>query len=205
MEPRYLRRLYLRVTVYLAITVLLGFGIVLLSLDGIECGIVVHLQSFAQKTLGIPFFRVWTYLGDFYLWVVFSAIFFVYTYFKSRKNLNTSIELMTYLVLVSASAYLLKAAYARPRPHCTNIVDYVQEESFSYPSGHVSRATGALIILSKKRTPITTILIALAILLLSLSRIILGVHFLTDTFGATLLSLAMQKTTEIIVYSFLAR
>jgi len=202
MESRYLRRPYIIVAVYLAITVLIGFGIILLSLDRIECVIVSNLQSFTQKTFGIQFFQVLTYLGDFNLWVVFSAIFFLYTYFKSRKNLKTSIELATYLILVTASTYLLKAAYARPRPHCTNMVVYNQEELFSYPSGHVSRATGALIILSKKRNTIKTILIAMAILLVSLSRIILGIHFPTDTFGAIFLSLAMHKTTEIIVYSF---
>ena len=199
---RYLRRSYIIVAIYLAITVLIGFGIILLSLDGLECNIVLNLQSFVQKTLGIQLFQALTYLGDFYLWVIFTTIFFFYTYFKSRRNLNTSTQLVTYLILITASTYFLKAAYARPRPHCADIMIYNQEGFFSYPSGHVSRAAGLLIILSKKRNTIRNILLITAIFLISLSRIVLGVHFPTDTFGAIFLSLAMHKASEITVYSF---
>lgn len=196
------RRPYITIAVYLAITVLIGFGVFLLSLNRIECGIILSLQSFAQKTFGIQFFHVVTYLGDFYLWTVFSAVFFFYAYFMSRKNLHTSIELVTYMILIAASTYLLKEAFAQPRPNCAGITVYDQEASLSYPSGHVSRATGAFIILSKKRNTIRTILIALVIVLISLSRIVLGAHFPTDTFGAIFLSLAIHKTTEITTYSF---
>lgn len=195
------KKAYIIIAIYLAITALIGLGIIFLSLDRIECEIVFNLQDLAQKTLGIQFFQALTYLGDFYIWMGLAAIFFFYTYFKSRNNLKTSIELAVYLILITASTYLLKDAFARPRPHCANITIYDQEASFSYPSGHVSRATGAFIILARKRSIIKTAAITMAIFLLSLTRIVLGAHFPTDILGAIFLSLAMNKTTEIIAYS----
>lgn len=195
------RRSYIIIATCLAITVLIGFVIILLSLDKVECDIISNLQDFAQRTVGIGFFSVVTYLGDFYLLAAFSAIFLIYAYFKSRERMNTSIELMVFLILVNVSTLLLKIAFARPRPSGANVVFYGQEDSFSYPSGHVSRATGTFIILSGKRSTVKIVLIVMAVFLLSLSRVVLGVHFPTDTIGAVFLSLAMDETAKLAVSS----
>ena len=71
--------------------------------------------------------------------------------------------------------------------------------SFSYPSGHVSRAMGSLIILSGKRSTTKTALIGGAIVVLSLSRIVLGTHYPTDIIGAISLSFAMVEVTGIMI------
>jgi len=103
------------------------------------------------------FFIVLTYMGDFTLWAAFSLTFFIYTFFKSRKHFHTSVQLIFYLALVTVSTYVLKEAFARPRPDAAGITVYNPEtffgiplqgglladlSSFSYPSGHVSRAMG---------------------------------------------------------------
>lgn len=194
------RRAFIVVAICLAITLLIGFCVVLLSLDNVERGIVFDVQSFAQKTLGILFFEIVTYLGDLYVWVIIPILFLFYTYFKSRDNLKTAVKLVVYMILVTASTYLLKVAFARPRPNSANIIVYEQEESFSYPSGHVSRA-GALIIFSDRKNKVKSTLIAISICLVSLSRIVLGAHYPTDTLGAVFLSLAVSEATEIVVPS----
>jgi membrane-associated phospholipid phosphatase len=183
----------------LALTVLIGCGVLVLALDTMECDFVSAVQRFAQQTLGIQVFSVISYVGDFYLWVAFSTIFFVYTYFKSRQNLTTSLSLAVYLLLITVSTYFLKAVFARPRPSCIDITIYDPQASFSYPSGHVSRASGALMTLSRKRSAINTSLVIAMLFLLSLSRIVLGAHFLTDVFGALFLSFAIHKATKTIV------
>jgi membrane-associated phospholipid phosphatase len=199
MKYRYLRISSTQIMIYLAITLLIGFGVVFLALDKMECDFVSALQSFAQKTLGIRFFSVLSYVGDFYLWVVFSTIFFFYTYFKSRQDLTTSLRLAVYLILITASTYFLKAVFSRPRPYCLDITIYDPQASFSYPSGHVSRASGALMILSRKRSSINTSLVVIVLFLLSVSRIVLGAHFPTDVLGAVFLSFALHKATKTIV------
>lgn len=61
------RRAFIVVAICRAITLLIGFYVVLLSLDNVERGIVFDVQSFAQKTLGILFFEIVNFLGGFYV------------------------------------------------------------------------------------------------------------------------------------------
>lgn len=162
---KFLTKSYSAILIFLTVTILLGIIISNLSLECAECAVIVALQSITQRTVGIPFFIFLTYLGDFGVWIIFSTVFFIYAFFKSRKNLGTSIKLLLYLTLITASTYLMKIAFARPRPNCLGITIYNQEtflgipiqggflsdlDPFSYTSGHVSRATGSLIILSEK-------------------------------------------------------
>ena len=213
-------RSYIIILVCLAVTVLVGIGVTRLSLNSVECVAISELQSLAQRTVGIPFFMVLTYMGDFFVWVAFSLAFFIYAFFKSRKNLSTSVKLIVYLSLATASTYLMKEAFARPRPNCAHITIYGQEtflgmpvqggllsdlSSFSYPSGHVSRATGSLIVLSEKRSIVKTVLIVAIVSTLSLSRIVFGVHYPTDVIGAVPLSLAIVEATGIMINSMMNR
>ena len=187
--------------IYLILTLLIGMLAVLLPLKGAECNIVFSLQNFAQKTVGIQAFQVLTYLGDFYLWVILGTIYLLYAYFKSRKQLESAIELAIFLALTTALTYTLKMAFARPRPNCPSISNYAGEDlvsSFSYPSGHVSRATGGFLILSRgSRTKES--LAVIAVFIVSLSRIILGAHYLTDVVGGIFLSLAAQRLAYISI------
>jgi len=194
------KKRYIEATVYLAVTVLIGLTAKLLSLDKIEDAAVSGLQSVAQKTVGITSFSVLTYLGDFYLWVGFSVAFLFYTYIRSRRSmdarLTASVELAMYLVLITASTALLKMAFARPRPSGTGIIVYDNENSFAYPSGHVSRAAGSLLMLQGKKSTVKITIAGVVLFAVSLSRIALGAHFPTDTVGAVFLSLAMHRITE---------
>lgn len=209
-------RPYVRLVEYLALTLFIGVGIIIFSLNGVESVVISELQSLAQRTVGIPFFMVLTYMGDFPLWVTFSVAFFIYAFFKSRKNLDTSVKLIVYLTLVTASTYLIKEIFARPRPDYAGITIYGQEtvlgvsfpqgllsdlSSFSYPSGHVTRATGSLIVLSRKKSIIKIVLIVAVVSTLSLSRIVLGVHYPSDVIGAIPLSLSMVEAMKIMINS----
>jgi membrane-associated phospholipid phosphatase len=198
MSQSCLRNPYTSTAIYLTLTLLIGIFVVLLPLNDPECNIVLNLQNFAQKTIGLQVFQVLTYLGDFYLWVIFAAIYLLYAYFRSRKQPGSAIELGIFLVITTALTYFLKVAFARPRPNCSGISVYSEDliSSFSYPSGHVSRATGAFLVLSRgSRTKESLAVIAVS--LVSLSRIILGAHYLTDVVGGIFLSLAAQRLANL--------
>jgi membrane-associated phospholipid phosphatase len=193
------------IAIYLFITIMIGVFVSFLPFDEIECNIVLGLQNFAQKTVGIQIFQVLTYLGDFYLWVVVASIYLLYAYFKSRKHLASAVELAIFMTIATAFTYSFKAVFARQRPNCPGISVYDTDfiSSPSYPSGHVSRATGAFIILSKgSRTKESLAVIAMFIV--SLSRIILGAHYLTDVVGGIFLSIAAQTLANLAL-TFLAR
>jgi len=184
---------------------MLGIFVILLPLSEMECNILSSLRNFAQNTIGLEPFQILTYLGDFYLWVVLASIYLVYAYFKSRKLLGSAIELAIFLVITTALTYSIKMVFARPRPDCLGLSVYDDDfiDTFAYPSGHVSRATGAFLILSRKsRTK--ELLAVIAVFLVSLSRIILGAHYLTDVVGGVFLSLAAQKLANLGL-SLLAR
>jgi membrane-associated phospholipid phosphatase len=198
MNQSRLRNPYASTAICLTITLLIGIFVVLLPLNDPECNIVLNLQNFAQKTIGLQAFQVLTYLGDFYLWVIFAAIYLFYTYFRLRKQLGPAIELGIFLVITTALTYFLKMVFTRPRPDCSGVSVYSEDliSSFSYPSGHVSRAAGAFLVLSRgSRTKQSLAVIAIS--LVSLSRIILGTHYLTDVVGGVFLSLAAQRLANL--------
>jgi undecaprenyl-diphosphatase len=193
-----LRNPYVSTAIYLILTILIGIFVIFLPLNETECRIVFDLQSFAQKTIGLQAFQILTYLGDFYVWVIVGSVYLLYAYLKSRKQLGSAIELSLFLVITTALTYFLKMVFARPRPNCPGISVYDEDliSSFSYPSGHVSRATGAFLILSRGST-IKESLATIAVSLVSLSRIILGAHYMTDIVGGIFLSLAAQKIANL--------
>jgi membrane-associated phospholipid phosphatase len=200
-----LERPYVLMAVCLFITIMIGVFVSFLPLNGIECNIVFNLQNFAQKTIGIQAFQALTYLGDFYLWVAVASIYLLYAYFHSRKHLASAIELAVFLTIATALTYSIKMVFARPRPNCPGISVYDTDfiSSSSYPSGHVSRAAGAFIILSKGSRSKKSLAV-IAIFIVSLSRIILGAHYLTDVVGGIFLSIAAQTLANLTL-TFLAR
>jgi undecaprenyl-diphosphatase len=199
-----LKKPYGLAVVYIAITLLIGVLVVVLPVNQPECNIVLDVHNFTQRTIGLEAFQILTYLGDFYFWVALVSIFLLYAYFKSRKNLDLAIELAIFLFITTALTSLLQLVFARPRPSCLGMSadDENVFPSFSYPSGHVSRATGGFLILSRgSRTKESLAVIAITIV--SLSRVILGAHYVTDVVGGIFLSLAAQRLANLGLPLFL--
>jgi len=193
-----LKRSHLLAAVCLTVTLVIGVLVAVAGANETECIIVSNLQNLAWKTIGLQVFRIVTYLGDFYVWVIFTSIYSVCAYIKSRKHFDTAIELAVFLIITTALTYFTKMVFARPRPGCPGISVYDDDviSSFSYPSGHVSRAVGAFAILARGSRTKKSLAI-MAISLVSSSRIILGAHYLTDVAGGIFLSLAAQRLTSL--------
>lgn len=98
------------------------------------------------------------------------------------------------LVTIYLFNLFLKFIFARPRPIDINLID---ESGYSFPSGHamVSTAFYGLIMymiwksnLNKRVKVLYFSLLFILIILISLSRIYLGVHYASDVFGGVLIS-----------------
>jgi undecaprenyl-diphosphatase len=106
--------------------------------------------------------------------------------------------LSAFCPLAVASAVIaeraLKSVVARDRPATAALA---HELDFSYPSGHVTAATAlaiasillVLVARPRRRRALVTLAVAYA-LLVAASRLVLGVHYLSDVVGAALLASA---------------
>lgn len=109
------------------------------------------------------------------------------------KNKKIGLLLSLNLICITIFQYVLKQLIGRNRPVGINII---KESSFSFPSGHSLTALafyGYIIYLINKYNfkykKLYTILLSILILLIGLSRVYLGVHYITDVLGGFTFSL----------------
>ncbi|MEN4011399.1 MAG: phosphatase PAP2 family protein [Chloroflexota bacterium] len=140
------------------------------------------------STAGDHIFYTITLLGSFSVVETVVIAFGLWLVLKKRWP-----QLVTLLTAVSGGTLLnliLKSMFSRPRPNFTNALYH--ETSYSFPSGHTMTAVFAygiiayLIASFVKNSKWRVVLYAAAVLLalvIGLSRIYLGVHYLTDVLG----------------------
>ncbi|HEC23958.1 MAG TPA: phosphatase PAP2 family protein [Chloroflexi bacterium] len=102
-------------------------------------------------------------------------------------------QLSLFFMIAAWSNAWLKAWWKRPRPFQVSpeVRNVVTETSYGLPSGHAHLSTalwGGIALEVRRRW--ATLLIALYLLLMALSRMALGVHFPQDVIGGLLIGLA---------------
>jgi undecaprenyl-diphosphatase len=109
------------------------------------------------------------------------------------KNKKIGIFISIDLIVITIFQYILKPIFGRSRPLDINLIE---ETSYSFPSGHSLTAMafyGFIIYLiyksNLKYKKVCIILLSILILLIGLSRVYLGVHFITDVLGGFTFSL----------------
>jgi len=137
------------------------------------------LNLFFQNIGGalIPIMKVFTFLGSEYFYI--AAIPILYWCIDEGLGIRIGVMLMITVETVS----FLKLAFHTPRPYWVDarVHPYSPETTFGLPSGHSSDAASVWGVLAVSlRRWWATILIILVILLIGLSRIVLGTHFLQD-------------------------
>lgn len=142
------------------------------------------LRFFAGDQL-TEIFKIITNLGSF--WGILIVIFLVFL--VSRK---VSYICLGASIIQTSLNRVIKAIVRRPRP---NVDVFIRESNFSFPSGHAMAITclyGLLIYyLYKSEIRYRKLLIVICVLiivLVSLSRVYLGVHYFSDIIGGILLS-----------------
>lgn len=112
------------------------------------------------------------------------------------KNKNYKKYILINLLIIFIGNQLLKNMFNRERP---NINKLVEENGYSFPSGHSMVSTafyGFLIYLiykhvkNKKQRNILIFLLSMLVVLIGLSRIYLGVHYASDVIGGIVISIA---------------
>jgi len=109
------------------------------------------------------------------------------------KNKKIGLFLILDLIIITIFQYILKPIYGRLRPVEINLIE---ETNYSFPSGHSLTAMafyGFIIYLiyksNLKYKKVYMVLLGILILLIGLSRVYLGVHFITDVLGGFVFSI----------------
>lgn len=100
--------------------------------------------------------------------------------------------------------WLLKSIWERARPAKTLVTVHIHETGYSFPSGHavlstcfygtVAALTWILLPESAWRKPLTVVFAVMPVLI-DISRVYLGVHWLSDVAGGTAVGLALLLTS----------
>ena len=149
------------------------------------------------------FFRGVTVLGSDYFYVVLIAIG-IWAIDKRGAKLTVFV-----LIASVVSNYWLKITFRNPRPPVVNWLPGVHASNYSLPSGHAQNSMTILGWLAIKiKSWWMSILFTTLVVLIGLSRVYLGVHWLGDiVFGWTigLLLLIVLWKLERPIHTFLAR
>ncbi|MFA5357905.1 MAG: phosphatase PAP2 family protein [archaeon] len=146
------------------------------------------LQSFMNPTLTL-FFQAVTFFGHPIIW--FLAAAWLFWYGKEKR----SAILVSIIIAVAVVSSGLKTLIARPRPGGVAVLE-TQESSYSMPSSHAAIG-GAMFGYFEKKFPgkleIANVLLLTLILLIGISRIYLGVHYLSDVIVGLVLGYLIAK------------
>jgi len=154
----------------------------------------VNLAFYSDSSTVQAIFSAITYLGDPIVFIVIVAILYFAYNKKFAKNITLSLLFSYYL------NGLVKEMFKDPRPAAnTDLTEElgVIESSYGFPSGHSQNSVafwGYASYECKDRIkyneiPIIPIILSVIIFLVSISRIIIGVHDLQDMIGALLIGI----------------
>jgi membrane-associated phospholipid phosphatase len=152
-----------------------------------------------------PVMKFFTLMGQEDFFIV--AIVVIYWIFDRRVGLRIGVLLL----LSNGLNSILKLAFHAPRPFWieTSIQAMADEPSFGFPSGHTQNATstwGGLLLPVMRGW--ATAVFCLVVLLVAISRIYLGMHFLIDVIGGLvfgLLTVALYMKFENKIDAWISR
>lgn len=177
------------------------FLVLALLIFGVLAYLVTNNQTgdLDSSVYSIVTFSKTDFLTGFYKFITFFAseimvglisLVFILIFKNKRYGVFAIVNAVNIVVL----NIVLKLIFMRDRPYDLMIIN---ESGYSFPSGHAMAALGfyGFIIyliwhfnLSKKAKIIFTILLAILILLIGVSRIYLGVHYASDVLAGYMVS-----------------
>lgn len=181
------------------------FFIVVVSLKtGIILSIENDVYNFLSKfitPLITVFVKILTNIGGPFVIVPLCSILIFFKNTRKKFGIPVIITLgVSYII-----NFILKNIFSRPRP---NILRLINETSYSFPSGHsmINAAiyTILILILLKKydnrvKGLVISILFIILFVLIGLSRIYLGVHYLGDVLAGWILGVLVAYVVYIIM------
>ncbi|MBI4052644.1 MAG: phosphatase PAP2 family protein [Candidatus Diapherotrites archaeon] len=128
-----------------------------------------------------------TLLGHPVVWIMVAAL----VYWKGKEN--HAFFLMNAVMFAALAAGIIKIFVARPRPD-QGVFRVVAQDTYntaSFPSGHATTIASVFAYTRGFLDRQKKLLLAFAVIAVAVSRMYLGVHFLTDVLGGIILGLCI--------------
>lgn len=159
-------------------------------IQSIDISILMFIQEYIRSEEFHGFWRGITFLGEAgWFWLVLALVLMI-----PRKTRRVGFAaLLSVGIGALITNVCLKNIVARPRPYdaCAAIIPLVKKLSdYSFPSGHTCASFASAFIYFRmlpRKYGITAMILAV---LISFSRLYLGVHYPTDVLGGFLVGLA---------------
>lgn len=145
------------------------------------------------NSINSKIFKFITFFGS-TTFIVILTIILLLLWRKSRRG----VQFTTLIIISTIINNVLKVIIRRPRPE---VLKLVEESTFSFPSGHTMAAVtlaGFLIYciwqsreLKRNNKILLITLLIMYTLLIMLSRIYLGAHFITDVISSLIMSIIL--------------
>lgn len=156
----------------------------LVQLDDKLSQYIAHLIPFESNMRKI--IQGFTFTGTAFFWVAYFIGWYVFQLTRVEELLSMVFVFLFMLIPV----YFLKHTIKRPRPDYKDTrMGVVAMDKWSFPSGHASRSTYVMILMPIY-IPSFTIFWILWGLALIATRLLLGVHFVSDILGGIVVTAA---------------
>lgn len=165
----------------------------MLDLIGAAYNLDVYIFYAINSGLNNTFFNILmpiiVNLGLYSFWILICILLAI---FGGEKGRNVALICFVAIVVGYFSSEILKIIFARPRPFevLAGVNLFQIETEYSFPSTHATEVFIGCTIIGKKYGHIIP-LICLA-MLVSISRVFLGVHYPSDILGGALLGLGIS-------------
>lgn len=182
-----------------ALIIIIGFIGLVISFR-YDSQIIVGVIGWRQEWLN-PIVLLFTFYG------LTIAIPSLLIYLFAKKDIIRASLIMLSCSLALEMAFLMKYILKIPRPYQSlDIMNLAEATQTSFPSGHSTFAFAVLPFLSKKTENIRFLWIIFAILM-AMSRVYIGVHFMSDVVAGALLGLVVGEGLRILEerYKFLEK
>ena len=167
-----------------------------------EKTILLFIQNVIRNPILTPFFVTVTRLGNVgFIWIVLTAILLISK--KTRKiGCMVALSLLGSLII---NNLILKNLVARTRPYeiINGLIPLIEKPSdYSFPSGHTASSFAAASILYRKLPKQFGIPVLILAILISFSRLYLGVHYPSDVLFGIISGVGISYMAEMAVNRF---
>ena len=146
----------------------------------------LRANNWAEQTWVRRYFQTVSRLGDGIAWYLLGAVIVMV---EGAQGIPAILHLVVMAVTTSLLYRYLKKWTKRPRPFANDNRIHVWTaplDEFSFPSGHTLHAVSFTLVTLAYYPMLAAVLVPLAISI-ALSRVVLGLHYPSDVFAATVI------------------